>query len=843
MHWGPILGIAGMMGGASAMHGVIQGVAGLDAISKNSSMHGQMQGVMNAASKAEATSPGITQAVRGITNQLAAAERAQIAVMNDDRFLRFAQDFSAIPDSWNEALNARRYGMHVDIPRESISGKGYLEFEQRANELSRRANERYNAAAKEHGLEGVDPEPGPLHSGSVSSWGTSGAVKSLFNETVTGVQNFGREAGGGAAKGFNSWNKEALGEDWTNALLHIARFDGEKFSIPKKDGGRYLESGFEYLGEEPGGKKMSRSEGNDIIPLDRNGNPIKTEEGYRAWVDEEVERVKSDMDQFKNVSDDPGINQSPKYDRKFPFLPRAHKSTFTDLMNDITGMEMSAAALESHSPNLAKQIEGVRTIYGNDKVSEYLGGSRNSPATTLLGRAYQQRGQLNSGKTWRFTRALNAFSPLAYRQALSVNPTPVAAQQAQTVAQSFAFMPGDKKFPLRFGKEYMGQLGKHLKNTITREPGDLNIPSNRNRRDPLTLEGMPNSTAMINAAIDADAGQQLGNVVRNGNSEWLGMMFSDEDLAHLKRSILPDGSADMSDPRVRRLSSSVSARYAEGINGLDMATSKPSIFAAMPNSKLFVTFLSTPMIVTKTVGDLYRPGGMFHTGNKAADLRARAAVTAALAGQYIGANAVRGSAILKAVSLLSAGALLPAAAQLQGVATGYKSNAEQQNKAQQTLLKAAVQRLVTGKDSPERFVNDLVALTGTGITGSLPVKMVGPGDFVGSLAGSVDKRLGYRDGAGMQSGGLWQGVRDAAALAAPVSVPLGIAEKMAKHFDPNVRNLNGDAYSLFMRGGPLPYFSGSSFLLPKGAVEKKMIREPERVKSGGSKEKIISKTR
>ena len=257
------------------------------------------------------------------------------------------------------------------------------------------------------------------------------------------------------------------------------------------------------------------------------------------------------------------------------------------------------------------------------------------------------------------------------------------------LAQTAAFQAGDKNWTGRFlksyGKTYINELLAQL------TPGarsELRM-SHGKTTDPFgATNPMERGSALTERAINGDAEAIMGNALKNANPEFLSTAYTPEELQHLQSLVRSDGTVDLSHPDDMELPNSVIGRYLEGHNGMDLPTSKPALLAGK-GSKAFGMYMSTPAIVTKAVSDLYRPGGLFHTGNRLKDLRGQAHVAAALSGQLLGANLVRSSALLKALSLLSAGAIVPGVGAGAAWAQNHKSNGEIQNTQQFELLRAA----------------------------------------------------------------------------------------------------------------------------------------------------------
>lgn len=837
----------------TGMHAVVHKLGGADVVSRNAHMHGQMQaGTVMAKDFAEKVGDAsILHDVQKLTRQAADAERRQMAVLTDPRYLRYAQTYSHVPQEWMDAFQDRRaYGTgEVPAPRGRVSGKDFLEFERETLDIWEKANARYNQALKAHGQEGITPDMGPLHPSSTSSWGTGSFPGRLVSEAVSGAKNAYREwFKGGSAKGLSAGDVLQIKKDYAQTLHHELRTDGENYYIPATHRMPHLEF-------QPNENRAAvRKEGGRYLLLNEDGSPVRSAEQAKAWMEAEAVRFSANRDAFKNAGGDVGIlNHADDYKRKLPYLKTAHQATFQDIMQEVTGMDLKAAALEGHSPEILRQVDDLRAkisklSQGSDellkqgaRLNRFLGGEGNAGgAKTLTGRLMQQQGRLSNGAGNAFFRGISALNPFAYRQALSVNQNPVAAQQAQAFLMNLAFANQDPALMARLVRDYGSILGKDFKGIFTGEPGDLAIPHNKMRFDRGGIESFEKSNAMWNAAIQKDIEKRVGGALTTGDDSWLDMMYTPEQKDFLRRRLRPDGSVDLADDEARLLANSVLGRHLEGVNGMDMPTSKPAALQS-DVAKPVTMYMGTPAVITKSVVDLYRPGGMLHTGDFKLDTQGKALVSAALASQFAASSAVRSSALAKALAILSAGGWVPAATQGLAAAQGYDSGSEVTNKQQQELLQAATMRLVSGESSAEDWATDVITLAGTGVAGAVPMKIVGPGDVIGSLAGSIDERAMNFPTEVREKPGLAGAARKAAGLVPAVGPWVSIGSNIQDYLNPDRQYLNGRLAALFTRGeSPLPYLNQISPIVPgiKSYFEKLKKEDP---KFGGVETRATSK--
>lgn len=839
---GAMTATAGLGAVGAGMHATVHGLGGANFVSKNAHLHGQMQAgtVMARDFANKVGDQSILADVQSLTRQAADAERRQMRVISDPRYLRYNQTYSHVPQEWMDAFQARRaYGRgHTPAPAGRVSGKNFLDFENETLGLWDRANSRYNAGLKKHGQDGISPEMGPLHPSSVSSWGTDNFFKRYGSEFVSGVKNAYRELRGGEAKGFAERHREQLRSDYGETLHNEVRTDGDSYCVPVSQRMPHFETHLTG-GEAPSVKKV----GGRYVMLNRDGSPVRTRAQAETWMNEESSRFVRNMDVFKNTSGDKGIlSSNDAYKRKLPFLKTAHQATFQDLTSEIIGMDTKAAALEGHDPDVLKKVDELRTKISKagdksgaiDKdalrLNSFLGGGANAHgANTLIGRLAQQQGRLAGGSAWAPIKAIAALNPFAYRQALSVSQNPVAAQQWQALMMNLAFSNQDPALMGRLGRDYARIWGKNLEQSATGEPGNLGIPHNKMRFDRLGVESFEKSNAMWNAAIEKDIEKRVGGALTTGDDAWLDMMYTPEQKSYLRRRLREDGSVDLSDEEAKLLANSVLGRHLEGVNGMDLPTSKPAAFHSEA-VKPFTMFMSTPAVVAKSVVDLYRPGGMLHTGNFKLDTQGKALVSAALAAQFASSSAVRSSALAKAISIFSAGGWLPGITQGLAAAQEYDSQSEVANKQQQELLQAATMRLVNGESNPEDWATDVIKLAGVGVTGAVPMKVIGSGDVIGSMAGKIDERaLGF-PGDVRQKPGLEGTIKEASkvipALGPWVNLGLGVRD----YLSPDRKYLNGRLAALFTRGeSPIPYFNQISPMVPgiKAYMDKAAPVAPE----------------
>lgn len=853
----PLMGAAlGMMGlGASGtlMHAAIHKAGGAKVVSKNSHLHGQMQaGTVMAKDLSEKFGdPSILEDYRNLTRQAADAERKQMAVLADPAYLRYAQTYSHVPPEWMEALQARRAKIYTPPPGGLVSGKHFLEFERATLDLWDRNNARYNRGMKKHGQEGISPEMGPLHPRGVSSWGTESAWKRIGSELVSGAKNAWREARHGSAKGFTKPEIEQLRADYGETLNNELRTDDGTYYISESQR-------MPHFNRQGSDAPRVRKDGNKYVLLNEDGSPVQTPSQVDAWIEGEQSRFVRNVDEFKNTAGDAGVfEKHDDYKRKLPYLRNAHKATFQDLMSELMGMDSKAAALEAHSPDIEGQVTSLRSkisragnsSIGDDKaaggLNEFLGGEGNAKgASSLFGRMMQQQGRLSSGGGGngllaRGGRVVAAMAPFSYRYGLSINQNPVAAQQVQAAAMNLAFANQDPAMLGRLAKNYGKVWLENLDGLRTGQPGDLAIPHNKMRFDRLGIESFEKSNAMWNEAITRDMEARTGSALRTGDDSWLDMMYTPEQKAFLRRRLRADGTVDLSDPDAKLLANSVLGRHLEGINGMDLPTSKPAAFY-IDAAKPFTMYMATPAIVAKSVTDLYRPGGMLHTGNPKLDMQGRIAVTAALATQFAGSNMVRSSALAKALSLLSAGGWAPAVTQGLAYAQDYSSGSEVTNKQQQELMAAAVTRLVNGESDPEEWASDVIKLAGAGVTGSVPLKVIGSSGVIGSLGGKIDERVMGLPGEVRQQPGIEGAIRSASQIIPALGPWVNLGFGVRDYLHPDRQYLNGGLAALFTRGvSPLPYFNQLSPIVPdvKSYME---LKKKEAEKFGNVKTKRIS---
>jgi hypothetical protein len=300
----------------------------------------------------------------------------------------------------------------------------------------------------------------------------------------------------------------------------------------------------------------------------------------------------------------------------------------------------------------------------------------------------------------------------------------------------------------------------------------------------------------------------------------------------------------MTDPRRRQLANSVLARYMESINGLDLPTSKPAAFSGS-GWKPFTAFMGTPAVVTKASSDLYRPGGMFHTGNLVKDMESRAWFTAAMTAQLLGATAVRSFGAMKALSLLSAGGLGPAVAQAIAYKQDHETQAEQHTQQELNMLLTAMGRLANGQGKPDELAEDLFKVGAVFATGSVPMRFVGPSDMMGSFAGSVDKSaLNYMDDSFAKKGGLAGTIASAAEFAPLLGAPVSMGRRgynfATRNYSPIGGPLDGKLAALASREtSPLWFVRSLSPMVPPSV---QYLKEQELKKQGsGGADKHVQK--
>lgn len=801
----------GMAGPSLASAAAIHGLSGTNWVGRNSHLAGQIQGAGNLASKLEAAAPGTIEKFRAITRPLFAAERKQMANLDDRQILHLIQDFHGVPQSWNDALQKHLDEQYVVPPEGTVSGKTWEQYRDEMLSLESIATQRMNRAREAHGEETVD-NMGPLHPGSVSSVGTSNLFTRQFSELGSAILNT-PDAYRGSAKGFN--DKETLLSDLDNAYSRHTRLDEKGFFVPKKD--------FRYLTHQGKGENARvKIEDGRIYPLDKSGNPIKDRISLGMWIDNELERFWNEKAEFGNVT--PGAPGSANgYHRQFPLLENAHKATFQDFIGEIASRMNEAAALEAHPADLDARINDLRDhlkfVKDKDvtKFLEYLGSPGSGDIKTLAGRINQQKGRLGGEDGNAFTRIAAAWTPFAYKMQLGITPTPAAAQQAQVLAQTGAFQAGDKNWTGRFLKSYGKTYGNELLSQLT--PGarsELRMSYGKTA-DPFgATNPMERGSALTERAINGDAEAIMGNALKNANPEFLSNAYTPEELQHLQSLVRSDGTVDLSHPDDMELANSVIGRYLEGHNGMDLPTSKPAMLAGK-GSKAFGMYMSTPAIVTKAVSDLYRPGGLFHTGNRLKDLRGQAHVAAALSGQLLGANLVRSSALLKALSLLSAGAIVPGVSAGAAWAQNHKSNGEIQNTQQFELLRAAANRLANAGDGDlKRVAEDFVDLAVINFTGSIPLKLTDAASNIADLAGSIDRRaMNFQTGKPSSDDGMLGRLESLGQLTPFLSAPVSIAKRMTQALDASRLPADGRWLSLMMRDvSPFPFIRENSPWVP-----------------------------
>lgn len=829
-----------------AMHGIVHGAGGLDAVSRQAHMHGQMQACIELAKKTG--KPAVVEATRKIMNQMAEAERRQMDVLGNEKYLRYTQDFSGVPSDWIDALQNRNDKRHVPAPQGFTEGGNYNDFENRTRQLWTETVRRLNEARKAHGLDPIPEEMHPLHPSRVSTFGHGNFFGRRLGEfAVAGKGVVQSVFGKGAAKGFEDWNVTTLKKNLKDAVYHHARFEDGGVTLPKSGKSssfRYLE-GKTY--PEANGGPMVRTEGSKLVLLNRDGTPVTTEAQLESWATTEADRFASRRNEFRNVNKGATVVKARDFNTQFPYLEEAHKATFHDVISEIMGMDMEAAALESHAPDIEAQVKKLSDELGTSETEAKLRNFLGAPvadaasASNLMGRIYQQQGRLSSGGGWA-SDLLASVAPLSYRQALSASPTPGAAQQGQAFSQTMAFMPGDLTYPIRHGIQYGKALGKDVLGAFgIGGPSDLGIPHNKTSYDRWGTEFMDKGTALHNASIEGNAEHIVGRVLRNGNEDWLKMMFTDKDIADLRHSIRPDGSVDLSNKRLKTLGNSVVARYMEGINGLDLPTSKPAAFHSGV-AKPFTAFMGTPAIVTKSVTDLYRKGGMLHTGNFVKDNMAKAAVTGALVSQLATSNAIRANGILKAIAILSAGGYAPGLLVGKEALQGYESRGEASNAQMNQMTAAAVQRLMdSGND--DQFVSDLLKITGMGVTGAIPMKLASHGDIAGSFAKSIDQRVMGVNPGGAGNASVMQKAADMADMVPVLGVPVSLASRytdfMSGALNGEFVNSGAPRLAISRDYSPSTMLRNVSPLFPD-VKERLKIKSPWDVGWGGTETKKIS---
>lgn len=824
------------------MHAAVHGAGGTDFVSKRAHLHGQMQAVSLAAKElSEKTGdPSILEGVRNLTRQAAKAERGQMQVMGDPKYLRYAQRYSHIPQEWMDAFNKRRaWGEgSTRAPAGEVSGKSFLDFERETLELHDQANSRLDAALKSHGEDGIDPEMGPLHPSSTSSWGTDGMFSRFYSELVSGVKNAARSIRGIKAKGLSTGDIPHIIEDYSEHLNQVMRTDGDKFYVKAGKDAPHFE-GNKFTGSQ--GNPIYRVEDGHYVLLNQDGSNVSTPAQLEAWIKDESSRFASSVADFRNTGNSGGVMSHGDFRRKLPFLSRAHAATFQDILREVMGMDSKAAALEAHPPQLDAQVadlkakvtaaqaaDGSSIEKAKSSLNEFIGGASNAVgAQSILGRMMQQQGRLqasgSSGVLGNVISAVNDMMPYSYRNSLSIGSAPVAAQQVQALLMNAALTNQDPAMMARLMKNYGSVWFDNAKGFFTGEPGDLSIPHNKMRFDRLGLESFEKSSAMWNAAIEKDMEKRVGTALQTGDDSWLDMMYTQEEKQELRARMREDGTVNLSDEEGKLLANSVLGRHLETVNGMELPTSKPAAFYG-ENSKPFTMFMSTPAVITKSAVDLYRPGGMLHTGNAWVDHRGKALVTAALASQFAASNAVRSSALAKAVSLFTAGGWLPAATQAKAALAGNANQSEIANQQQQELLQAATMRLISGEADAQKWADDVIALAGVGITGAVPMKVVGTGDVIGSMAGSIDERvLGYPTEVRTPPGYIGA-IKQAAKVMPAIGPVASTAFNIRDYLDPDRKYVNGKLAALFTRDeSPLkmmnqysPFLSGyKSYLQQK----------------------------
>lgn len=755
-----------------------------------------------------------------VTNVLYRAERMIHQARNDRGVQEYLHKWAAVPPEWSEALQMRRDGGDFKKPEGKFHGGTWDEFAQETDELYGRAARSYNEEAKRYGLEGMDVRPDAAHP---SQWTGRGAHRlggNIYYRWIDAVMNtpgalIGRD------KGF--FDLDQIAKDIREAAIRNVRVEDGKYILDKRRWNYLASSGGE---DKFGPKILGRTKSGDFIVAD-------SPDGFSRFLEEEPARFKSAAASFRNVGKEEkaiAAGDSKPIERQFPYLPSAHKASPFDFAQEARATLERAASLRGQNPGFLQDITSLaaeikRSNPGDLEVARVADAIANTDptkgpsVTSLEYRAKQQRGQIvNPGNF--LTRVDEVWRPVASDLALAMNSMTAAAKQPFQIAGQAGARGGIKGLA-KHAALTAESAAKHLGSYV-----GLADKENRLHQDPTRtaggslFSGFGLSSAIGDKVLERDLPALVGDLVTN-RPEMAARMYSDAELDAL-RAATKDGLTDLSDPHLRDLADNVKIRHGEVSNGVDLNTSKPAFFQHNALARSAGLFLPTPATISKSTLSLYRAGGLMDQGSDAANVLARRRLGYVLGG-YAASNAVQASGLLKAIALLSSGAVLPAAFKAVATTAAGPTGSEEKADSRQKLA-MHILRNVGSASAAERayaalYLMSMVQPVGFDLQGALD-KLLAPGDQ------NLSKIKPYRE----EGGALNTLSRLAPAPFVPIQKAAQIAGAVADHASGERLFPNGLLYHFASQNSEVPFISDISPL--KEGVEVDFKRKGIRPMTG-----------